>query len=55
MNVRVFNASGQLVKQMQVHASNQIITIPVQNLSAGKYWLHLQSADEKQVLQFVKQ
>ena len=34
---------------------NQIITIPVQNLAAGKYWLHLQAGNEKQVLQFVKQ
>ena len=55
MNVRVFNSSGQLVKQMQAPASNQIITIPVQHLPAGKYWLHLQSGVEKQVLQFVKQ
>ncbi len=55
MNVRIFNASGQLVKQMQLPASNQIITIPVQHLAAGKYWLHLQSASDKQVLQFVKQ
>ncbi len=55
MNVQIFNSNGQLVKQIQVPASNQIITIPVQNLAAGKYWLHLQSADEKQVLQFVKQ
>jgi hypothetical protein len=55
MDVRVFNASGQLVKQMQVPASNQLVTIPVQNLAAGKYWLHLQSGGDRQVLQFVKQ
>ncbi|MFZ1304733.1 MAG: T9SS type A sorting domain-containing protein, partial [Ferruginibacter sp.] len=55
MNVRVFNSSGQLVKQLVVPASNQVITIPVQNLAAGKYWLHLQSASDKQVLQFVKE
>ncbi|MBK8522563.1 MAG: FG-GAP repeat protein [Chitinophagaceae bacterium] len=54
MNVRVFNASGQLVKQLIIPASNQVITIPVQNLAPGKYWVHLQSGDEKQVLQFVK-
>jgi hypothetical protein len=54
MNVQVFNASGQLVKQLIVPASNQTITIPVQTLATGKYWLHLQSGGEKQVLQFVK-
>ena len=55
MNVRIINSSGQVVKQFTLPVSNQIITIPVQNLDAGKYWLHLQSGDEKQVLQFVKQ
>ncbi len=55
MNVRIFNASGQLVKQIQVPASNRVIAIPVQHLAAGKYWLHLQNGNEKQVLQFVKQ
>jgi hypothetical protein len=55
MNVQIFNAAGQLVKQMQIPASNQTITIPVQSLTNGKYWLHLQSGGEKQVLQFVKQ
>jgi hypothetical protein len=55
MNVRIINASGQPVKQMQVPASNQVITIPVQHLAAGKYWLQLQSGSDRQVLQFVKQ
>jgi hypothetical protein len=55
MNVQIVNSSGQMVKQLTVAVSNQTITIPVQNLAAGKYWLHLQSGDEKQVLQFVKQ
>ncbi len=54
MNVQVINSAGQMVKQLTVISSNQIITIPVQNLAAGKYWLHLQSGEEKQVLQFVK-
>jgi hypothetical protein len=48
-----------LVQQMQIASANQSIPIaigiPVQNLAAGKYWLHLQSGSEKQVLQFVKQ
>jgi hypothetical protein len=55
MNVQVFISMGQLVKRLTVPSSNQVITIPVQNLATGKYWLHLQSAGEKQVLQFVKQ
>lgn len=54
MYIQIFNASGQLVKQLTVQASNQTITIPVQNLAAGKYWLQLQSGNDKQVLQFVK-
>jgi len=56
MNVQVINANGQIVKQLNaVSMINQTITIPVQNLAAGKYWLLLQSGNEKQVLQFVKQ
>jgi len=55
MNVQVFNASGQLVKQVTVPASSQTISIPVQHLAPGKYWMHLQTGEEKQVLQFVKQ
>jgi hypothetical protein len=55
MNVQIVNSAGQVVKQLTLAASNQTITIPVQNLPAGKYWLHLQSSEEKQVLQFVKQ
>jgi hypothetical protein len=55
MNVQIINSAGQVVKQLQLAATNQTITIPVQNLAAGKYWLHLQSGDEKQILQFVKQ
>ncbi len=54
MNVQIINSSGQMVKQLTVTSSNQIITIPVQNLAAGKYWLHLQCNRDKQVLQFVK-
>jgi len=55
MNVQIINSAGQLVKQMTAIVSNQIIKLPLQNLAAGKYWLHLQSGEEKQVLQFVKQ
>jgi hypothetical protein len=55
MNVQVVNAAGQVVKQFRLSASNQTISIPVQNLAAGQYWLRLQGGGEKQVLQFVKQ
>ena len=55
MNVRIINSNGQIVKQMQLAATNQTISIPVQSLATGKYWLQLQSGDERQVLQFVKQ
>jgi hypothetical protein len=50
----IFNSSGQLVKQLQF-TSSQLISIPVQTLPRGQYWLHLQSRDEKQVLQFARQ
>jgi acetolactate synthase regulatory subunit len=55
INVRIFSSAGQLVKQMVISGSNQIISFPVQNLAAGEYWLHLQCGGEKQVLQFIKQ
>ena len=55
MNVQIRSASGQLIKQIQLNASNQVITIPVQHIAPGKYWLHLQNGSEKQVLQFIKQ
>jgi Secretion system C-terminal sorting domain/FG-GAP repeat/FG-GAP-like repeat len=55
MNVQIISSAGQLIKQLNISSPNQTITIPVQNLAHGKYWLHLQSGDEKQVLQFVKQ
>jgi acetolactate synthase regulatory subunit len=56
MNVQIINSAGQIVKQINgLSVSNQTITIPVNNLSSGHYWLYLRSGDEKQVLQFVKQ
>ncbi len=56
MNVQIINSAGQTVKQLNnLSTSNQTITIPVQNLPAGQYWLRLQSGSEKQVLQFVKE
>ena len=55
INVQIINSTGQSVKQLQLAASNQTITIPVQNLAAGKYWLQLQIGDEKQMLQFIKE
>jgi Secretion system C-terminal sorting domain/FG-GAP repeat len=54
MNVQIINSAGQLVKRFNMAATNQTITIPVQNLAAGKYWLHLQGGGERQVLQFEK-
>ena len=55
MNVQIFNNTGQLVKKLTIPTSNQTVTIHVQNLPGGKYWLHLQGNSEKQVLQFIKQ
>ncbi|MEO6539667.1 MAG: T9SS type A sorting domain-containing protein, partial [Ferruginibacter sp.] len=56
MNGQIINSSGQIVKQLKaLQAINRVVTIPVQNLAPGKYWLRLQSGDENQVLQFIKQ
>jgi hypothetical protein len=54
MTVQILNSSGQLIKRLQLSSTSQVISIPVQNLAAGQYWLHLQSGDEKQVIQFMK-
>jgi hypothetical protein len=56
VNLQVINTAGQIIKQLHnVPATNRVLTIPVQNLVPGNYWLRLQTGDEKQVLQFVKQ
>jgi hypothetical protein len=55
-NVQILNGAGQVLKQFNnLSAANQIITIPLSNLSAGTYFLYLQSNSQKQLLQFVKQ
>ncbi|MBL0055232.1 MAG: FG-GAP repeat protein [Chitinophagaceae bacterium] len=55
MDVQIVNAAGQVVKQLNnLSVSNQSLRIPVNNLSPGRYWLKLQSGNEKQLLQFVK-
>ncbi|MBL7700929.1 MAG: FG-GAP repeat protein [Ferruginibacter sp.] len=56
MNVQVINSAGQMIKQFtRLPVSGQTLSIPVHDLPAGQYWLTLQSGDEKQLLQFVKQ
>ncbi|MBK7434216.1 MAG: T9SS type A sorting domain-containing protein [Chitinophagaceae bacterium] len=56
LNVQVINAGGQIVKQFSnLSAANQTLLLPVNDLSAGQYWLRIQSGGENQVLQFVKQ
>ncbi|MBL0055236.1 MAG: FG-GAP repeat protein [Chitinophagaceae bacterium] len=56
MNVQVINAGGQVVMQFRnLSATNQTLLLPVNDLSAGQYWLRIQSGGENQVLQFVKQ
>jgi hypothetical protein len=55
MNVQVINSAGQTVKQFNgLPVSGQTLSIPVHDLPAGRYWLKLQSGDEKQLLQFLK-
>ncbi|MBK7434205.1 MAG: FG-GAP repeat protein [Chitinophagaceae bacterium] len=55
LNVQVINAGGQVVMQFRnLSAANQTLLLPVNDLSAGQYWLRIQSGGEKQVLQFVK-
>ncbi len=56
MNVQIINTAGQTVKLIRdLPVSNQTLSIPVKQLATGQYWLHLESGNEKQVLQFVKQ
>jgi hypothetical protein len=56
MNVQIINAAGQTIQQYtNMSTTGQVVTIPVNNLAAGTYFLYLQSGDEKQVLQFTKQ
>ncbi|MBL0180900.1 MAG: FG-GAP repeat protein [Chitinophagaceae bacterium] len=56
INVQIINTAGLLVKQLYgVSASGRLITIPVQNLPAGHYWLRIEGGNAKQVLQFAKQ
>jgi hypothetical protein len=56
MNVQIINSAGLIIKQFSsLSVAGQTLTIPVHDLSAGRYWLKLQSGDEKQLLQFVKQ
>ncbi|MEP7237572.1 MAG: T9SS type A sorting domain-containing protein, partial [Ferruginibacter sp.] len=56
MKVQVINSAGQIVKQFNdLSAVNQTLTIPVNYLPAGHYWMRLQTAEEIQLLQFVKQ
>ena len=56
MDVQVINSAGQTVQQYSgLPVAGQTLTLPVQDLPAGRYWIRLQSGDEKQLLQFVKQ
>lgn len=55
MNVQILNAAGQTIQQYaNMSTAGQVVTIPVSKLSAGTYFLMLQSGNEKQVLQFMK-
>jgi Secretion system C-terminal sorting domain len=57
MQVQVTNAAGQvlkMIKDLRV-SPGQTISIPVQDLPPGKYWLHLHTGTQKQLLQFIKQ
>jgi hypothetical protein len=56
LNVQIVNSAGQTVKQLSNMAvTNQTISIPVNNLPAGQYWLKLQAGQAIQILQFIKQ
>lgn len=55
MDVQIINAAGQTIKQLNhLSPSNQTLTIPVNDLPAGRYWLKLHGGGEKQLLRFVK-
>lgn len=56
INVQIVNMAGQTIKKLyNLTPVNQNLILPVQNLPAGLYLLHIQVGSKKQVLQFIKQ
>jgi hypothetical protein len=56
MDVQIINSAGQTIKKFSnIAAAGQPLKIPVGSLNTGVYYLYLQTGNEKQVLQFVKQ
>jgi hypothetical protein len=56
MNVKVVNSAGQTIKQLNnLSTAGNLLSIPVSDLHTGVYFLYLQTSNEKQVLQFIKE
>ena len=56
LNIQIVNSAGQSVKQLSnLAVPNSTVSIPVNNLPAGQYWLKLQSGEAIQLMQFIKQ
>ncbi|SDG58856.1 Por secretion system C-terminal sorting domain-containing protein [Dyadobacter soli] len=56
VRIQIVSSAGRVVKQLVVNSdANQSIKIPVASLSTGSYFLYLQTGEEKQALQFIKQ
>jgi FG-GAP repeat/Secretion system C-terminal sorting domain/FG-GAP-like repeat len=56
IRVTIVNATGQIVKKSDnLSVTNRVLTIPVIDLPAGRYWLYLENGIAKQVIQFVKE
>ncbi|MBL7732134.1 MAG: FG-GAP repeat protein [Chitinophagaceae bacterium] len=56
LDISILNSAGQLVKQLnKLPGNTQLVKIPVSELPPGVYWLQLQSGQEKQTIQFIKQ
>ena len=56
VQVQIVSSSGRVVKEFNnLPLLNQTVKIPVSHLATGTYLLYLKTADEKQVLQFIKE
>jgi hypothetical protein len=56
IQVQIVSSTGRIVKQFNASPdANQTIKIPVGNLITGTYFLYLQTGEERQAMQFIKQ
>ncbi|PHN02795.1 T9SS type A sorting domain-containing protein [Flavilitoribacter nigricans] len=52
--LRLFNGHGQLIRSYRVNGANGTFELPLEDLAAGMYYLHLQQGSKREQLRFVK-